>query len=273
MRLRAALAATALAAGLAACGTDHPTVATTPDEPGPHEVVIEVRVEGGFVPPEVVFGNTPAAVLFGDRTALNQGAMIEIYPGPAYVAMRRGRLAAAEVDRLLDLAESEHLTDRAVEAGQPPVADAPDTVLTIRARSGHTVVHRANALGMDDTGDSLTAAQRDARARLSRFVEAFESAVGKVTEDEFVPEGFRLRATPADPGTMANPDEPQPRVKPWPVDAVGLAGAADCLAVTGDAAADVRRTMQAADQLTFFTQAGTTYRVTVRPLLPNERGC
>ena len=34
-------------------------------------------------------------------TALAPGAVIEIYPGPAYVALRMGHLRAADVDRLV----------------------------------------------------------------------------------------------------------------------------------------------------------------------------
>ena len=40
-----------------------------------------------------------------------------------------------------------------------------------------------------------------------------------------------------------------------------------------DVGAQVTDTMTKANQLTFFTEAGKTYQVLARPLLPDETGC
>ena len=273
MRLHALLAAATAALALAACSNDPSTVVTKADPAGPHDVVFSVAQEGGFVRPEAIFDRVPEAAVYGDGTALSPGAAIQIYPGPAYVALRVGRLTDRQVARLADLAESEGLIGAPVDAGQPPVADVPDTVVTIRTPSGRIVTHRANALGMDAGSESLSANQRDARARLGRFVDALSSAAGTAASGAYAPDGFRVRATAADPQQATGGGEPQPRVRPWPVTGVDLAAADDCLAVTGADATRVADTMDQADQLTFFTTATATYQVTIRPLLPDEDGC
>lgn len=276
MRMRSLLVAGLAAMALVACGSDSSTIVAddTGHGPGPHDVVFRVEYSGGFVSPDMTFGQTPSAAVYGDGTTLVPGAMIEIYPGPAYVPLQRGSMTDAEIERLLALAEKLELTGSSVDAGQPPVADAPDTVVSIRTRTGRVVEHRANALGMDAGGaGTLTDAQQDARRRLQQFVTEVETAAGAVASEEFVPDGYLLRASPAAPAAQPDSGGPEPRIKPWPVDAVDLSAASECLAVTGDAATDVRTTMRQADQLTFFTQDDESYRVVVRPLLPDETAC
>lgn len=272
--MRALLVGVLSAVVVAACGSDHSTIVADERGPGAHDVVFRVEQRGGFVSPESTFGRTPSVAVYGDGTTLVPGAMIEIYPGPAYVPLQRGSITGREIERLVDLADELDLTGASVDAGQPPVADAPDTVVTVRTRAGRLVEHRANALGMDAGGSgALTSAQQDARRRLQRLVAELESAAGAVGSEEYVPDGYLLRARPAEPAAVPQPGEPKPRVKPWPVASVDLAAATDCLAVTGGPADDVRTTMRQADQLTFFTQGGQSYRVVVRPLLPDEDGC
>jgi hypothetical protein len=60
---------------------------------------------------------------------------------------------------------------------------------------------------------------------------------------------------------------------PWPVTTLPLASIGECTAVTGDVASQVTHTMSNANQLTYFTDAGKTYQVLVRPLVPDETGC
>ncbi len=60
---------------------------------------------------------------------------------------------------------------------------------------------------------------------------------------------------------------------PWPVTSLPLASVGECAAATGDVGAQVTDTMTKANQLTFFTDAGKTYQVLARPLLPDETGC
>ncbi len=82
--------------------------------------------------------------------------------------------------------------------------------------------------------------------------------------------GWRLRATVAD---QLPTGEPAPTVVPWPVTSLPLASIGECAAVTGDVGAEVTDILTKANQLTYFTDAGKTYQVLARPLLPDETGC
>jgi hypothetical protein len=62
--------------------------------------------------------------------------------------------------------------------------------------------------------------------------------------------------------------EIEPTVVAWPLD-VDLATADECVQIP---AADVADTFADATQLTFFEQAGTTYELAVKPLVPGD-GC
>ena len=168
------------------------------------------------------------------------------------------------------------LVGPAPDYGQPPIADVPDTVVTINV-NGKTYEHRANALGDFGGGDmGLTPAQADARDALAGFVTSatdLETLVGSehiTAEEPYDITGWRLRATVAD---SLPTGEPAPTIKPWPVTELPLASIGECTAVTGDQAAEVTSTMQEANQLTYFTEGGVTYQVLARPLLPDETGC
>jgi len=76
---------------------------------------------------------------------------------------------------------------------------------------------------------------------------------------------------PVPPDEM--PLEPQPVLWAWPIAEVDLGGAADCLAVEGEVAAEVGSRFALANQLTRFEQGGVAYHVVVRPVLPDEPGC
>jgi hypothetical protein len=58
----------------------------------------------------------------------------------------------------------------------------------------------------------------------------------------------------------------EPTVVDWPAEAtVRLADAATCTVVP---ASEVGETLETANQLTFFTDAGVTYQVLAKPILP-----
>jgi hypothetical protein len=261
----------------AACGDDDEPVTSGGGRPtGGDEVVIRVEQLGGFVTPEMLFARTPSVTVYGDGTVLVPGAHIEIYPGPAYVPLQRGTLSGRDVDDLLALAEELELRGEPVDAGTPPVADAPATRITIDD-GDRVTVHEAEALGFHEGVDALTDDQLDARERLERFVDEVSGRATEVADTEHVPDTFVLRAEEADPSAVAGDDgpadEPGPRVTPWPVADVDLSAARTCLEAEGEQAEEVRSVMTDADQLTFFTQDDRTWRVAVRPVLPDEDGC
>lgn len=263
----------------AACGDDGDTAATA-DAPPPPEggLVIEIERSGGFVTPEMAFANVPSVSVYADGRVVSQGATIMIYPGPALVPLHETTISEDEVAELLAVADELGLTDEPLDYGEPPIADAPDTIVTIRTADG-TVEHRAAALaeaggpGGEPT-PGLTDDQQDARQRLQELVEAAELAGAEGEPSTFEPAAYAARAVQEDPVVDEGAEEPQPRVVDWPVDLLEPAQIGDCTVFEDDAAAALEDLFRDADQLTYFTDAdGDTWRVTIRAVLPHESGC
>ena len=242
-----------------------PPPTTSPDysyATGADDVVISVEYEGGFVPLEMLFARTPVAQVTGDGRALSTGPVPAIYPGPLLPNVLQRTITPEATEELLALADELGLLADIAYARNDMVADAPDTVVTITV-DGTTYEHRAYALGIDVEDDP----DRD---RLMQFVTAMTDLAGTVGEDQLGPEepfasdDYLIRATPVDLATLDF--EVEPTVVEWPVDApVRLADAADCAEIpvaVGDPL------FVDATALTFFTDAGTTYQVSVVPQLP-----
>lgn len=283
LRLAAATATVALV--LAACGDDGAapvaqpgdsisTPATTDptgDVPaddgfvhptGADEVVVEIASEGGFMPVERVFTQLPTLLVAGDGRQYVQGPQIEIYPGPLLPNVQVGDVGEAGIQQLLELA-AEHslLTERDYDTPEF-VADAPDTVVTIRA-NGETYVHRAYALGIGGLDGSVETGDR---AELQAFIDAATADTFE-GEQAFDPGTFLVKATPV---TDLSVYEIEPTLVDWPTDAtVALADAGDCAEVPAD---EVAALFADANQLTFFVDGDVTYQVSVKPLLPGG-GC
>lgn len=149
------LAAAGLAALLAAgaCGNDSTGVGGAGlDRPtGAGEVVVQVMVDGGFVPPEVALATVPARTVLGDGTVVTPAPTPAIYPGPALAPLQAVKVSSATVDGLVARAAKLGLLAGPLQFGQPPVADAPNTTVTIAA-GGRTHRHVAAALGIADEG-------------------------------------------------------------------------------------------------------------------------
>jgi hypothetical protein len=278
-RTRTLALGAALALSLAACGKQ--TITTSGGDQltystDPTALLLRVDISGGFVPVETIFTSLPQTSVYGDGTVITQGPQIAIYPGPAVPNLLVRTLDEAGIETLLETALDAGLAGPAPDYGQPPIADAPDTVVTINV-NGKTYEHRANALGDFGSGDmGLTNKQADARKALAAFVSSstdLATLVGSdhITVDEpYEITGWRLRATVAD---SLPTGEPAPTVVPWPVAGLTLASIGECTAVTGDQASAVTAALEQANQLTYFTEGGVTYQVLARPLLPDETGC
>ena len=263
---------------LAACGKQ--TVSTgggssVTYSTNPSSLVVRVDLTGGFVPVETIFTNLPVVSVYGDGSVITSGPQIMIYPGPVVPNLLVRKLDAAGMQAVLTAAEEAGVLTEPFDYGQPPVADVPDTGVTVNVND-KSYTQGANALGGDFGTENLTQAQIDARAKLSKFVDSMSNLETLVGAEHIGPEqpftitGWRLRATVAD---QLPTGEPAPTVVPWPVPSLALASVGECTAVTGDVGAQVTDTMTTANQLTFFTDAGKTYQVLARPLLPDETGC
>lgn len=234
---------------------EHPT--------GADDVVIEIAYEGGFLPIEAVFTQLPVLLVAGDGHQYVQGPQIEIYPGPLLPNVQVSDIGESGIQALLELA-AEHglLTEREYES-PTNVADASDTVVTIRA-NGETYVHRAYALGIGGGFDG--SAETGDRAELQAFVEAATAGAAS-GEQPFEPAAYLVKATPVDD---LSGYEIEPTVMNWPADvSVALVDATECAEVPADEVAEL---FTNANQLTFFDEGGVTYQLGVKPELPGT-GC
>ncbi|HMK11421.1 MAG TPA: hypothetical protein VK461_07555 [Acidimicrobiales bacterium] len=265
--------------GLTACGKQ--TVATgggtsVTYSTSPSSLVVRVDTTGGFVPVETVFTNLPIVSIYGDGSVITSGPVPMIYPGPVVPNLLVRKLDTQGMQAVLTAAQDAGILTDPIDYGQPPVADVPDTVVTVNANE-KSYTQSANALGGDFGTDNLTPAQIEARDELSKFVDSMTDLETLVGAEHIGPEqpytitGWRLRATAVD---QLPTGEPAPTVVPWPIASLPLASIGDCTAVTDAATAkQVTDTMSKANQLTYFTDAGRTYQVLVRPLLPDEASC
>jgi hypothetical protein len=288
-RVLSVIAAGALVLSLAACGDDE-TASGSPIEPtdgstvpetlpppaadviehpdGADDVVLRIAYEGGFVPVEVAWLNLPTLIVTGDGRLVVQGPTPAIYPGPLLPNMQVRTISEAGIQELLALAE-EHglLAERDYEA-PTNVADAPDTVVVVRAAGGE-FRHQAYALGIGGLDGSN---ETGPRADLQAFVEEVTGdwlhgqnpELG--TEQAYAPDTYLARATVV---TDLTGFEIEPTVLEW-TGSVDLAAAVDgCVELP---AAEYRDVLEAANQLTFFSVGETTYSLAVKPLLPGD-GC
>ncbi|MFP5320037.1 MAG: hypothetical protein ACLGI2_17315 [Acidimicrobiia bacterium] len=275
-----------LLAATAACGGDDATVGTgsgAGDEvvrPTGGEVVVQIVVDGGFVPVEVALSSVPTVTVLGDGTVITGAPVPAIYPGPAIAPLQQATLDAAGVDRLVARAEALGLLEGPLDFGRPPVADAPDTTVTIAA-GGTTHRHVAYALGITDRQPAggglpgLTAAQVANRTALSEFVEAANAL--PPGREAWVPSAIAVYDLGA---YELEPQLPQPQVA-WPLSrppatassGAPPTGARPCTLVEGDQAATLLDALSRANARTSWIVNGTARSLAFRPVVPGQPGC
>ncbi|WP_225755664.1 hypothetical protein [Actinotalea sp. Marseille-Q4924] len=260
--------------------------------------MLQVVQAGGFVMPGYDFASVPPITVYEDGRAITHGPQIEIFPGPVLPNLLVAELTDEDLDAIVAAARDAGLLTESPDYGQPPVADAPTTSVTLTV-DGETYVHAANALGLGDGTEppmdegivggedgadggsdemgqpqeiGLTPEQVEARTALNDFLAAVYDIVPTGEGEPYDVTAFAVAGRPADGGAAADP-ELAPQVVPWPLEEVALADLGECVVVDGDAAATLLETLADANQLTQFDEAGTTYEVWFRPLLPHETEC
>ncbi|MPY94926.1 MAG: hypothetical protein GEV08_18265 [Acidimicrobiia bacterium] len=190
--------------------------AETPGTSGTEgELLLRVDVGGGFVPIEANLTHLPMLSVYDDGLVLQPAPMIMIYPGPALPALNASELEDEGLERLQAAVEASGLAAEPPDYGQPPIADAANTMVTITV-DGTTYEHVANALREpgEPPWPGLTEEQQAAREQLAEFV-AQASDLGALVgegnlgeQQPWEPERYRLWAQPASdilPGTPAQP--------------------------------------------------------------------
>jgi hypothetical protein len=286
MRLRAAFVLTPLLLVLNACadaparsgdggGIDHPT--------GPSDLLVRVTIGGGFVPVEWNLTSVPSFSLYGDGTLISPGAQIEIYPGPALPAIASRAVTEAGIQAILReaLDATDQMPPDLGDMGAMNVADAPTTVITLRADGIERTIEAYALAELPDRPDGMSEEVFEARRRLSNVV----TKLGAL--DPWLPRGslgeetmYRTEAARLFVSEYGRVDDlPQDPIA-WPIDG-SLArfgeptapGSYRCGILSGDDWTTLRDAARRANQLTPWTDAGGRFSILFRPLLPDESGC
>ncbi|MGY1730873.1 hypothetical protein ACI798_05075 [Geodermatophilus sp. SYSU D01045] len=264
----AALLAGALA--LAGCARDGTDAAAPSPDPLPAGPVLQVEHTGGFVPPEDLATRLPLVTVYGDGRVFTEGPQIEIWPSPALPNVQVTEVDEATVRDLLDRAVDAGVTDDA-DLGEPPVADAPTTRITLTTAEG-TAVREVYALA-ETPDESLTPEQAEARGRLHDLVDELTGLAAAGPAESYVPQTVAVVVQPFAGG---DPEFPQPDVA-WPgpgLPGTPIGAGLTCVSATGQQAADVLAAAAPANVLTpWTTPDGTRWSIAFRPVLPHETGC
>ena len=260
--------------------TSSPSTSLAPSVPGiPHptgadDVVLRFGYEGGFVAPDTLFDRTPALLISGDGRVFSSGVVPAVFPGPLVQVMDVRSISEQGMQAVLSAAVAADLLRTPPSYDLPSgvgIADAADTVVTFAAK-GAVFEHRAYAL---DVTASDGVAETSPRSVLTKFVAKLGDLPAMVgagqlgAEAAFAPAAYRVRAT-ADQ-SQPSTDQPAPTLVAWPTEVgVALKDATGCVRVDATKVADL---FAKANQLTYFTEAGITYRLAVAPVLPGDPAC
>ena len=243
-------------------GYEHPT--------GEGDVVIEYAEVGGFLPREFAFQQTPNVLVSGDGRVFGPGAQIAIYPGPLLPAVQVQPITEDGIQAILAAADEAGLFQD-IDYEQPTnIADASTARVTINV-NGETYVHEAYALGLAVPGEDgqETAPDRQALAGFIAQLNDLATLAGAEELGEqslFAATEYGIESLVVDDLSVYGSDGIEPTVVDWPAGAtVRLADAAACTVVSAD---EVGEVLAAANQLTFFDDAGVTYQVFAKPILP-----
>jgi hypothetical protein len=244
---------------------------TTAKGPGANDLVLRTETYGGFVAPDMVLGRFPQLSVYGDGRVISEGPIPAIYPGPALPNLQVSRITPEFLQSLVKDGLAAGVRNGA-DLGQPGVADAPTTRVTVVTAGGKQVV-TINALSEAPSNDRrLTADQRDARTKIAAYVKKLNALPKNSTAYE--PTSLVVFAAP-----WTKPaNGPVPPAKAWPGPAlpgtdIDSATKAGCVAVTGAQTSKVLAAAKSGNALTPWTTGSSKWRIVFRPLLPDESGC
>jgi hypothetical protein len=275
---------------LASCGDDattstSPSTSASPTPDGSNaSLVAQVSIGGGYVTAEHALSTVPRLTVLADGTVITAGVVPAMYPGPAIMPLRETKVAPADVRSLIDQARDAGLLERPIDFGQPPIADAPTTVVTIVA-DGVTHQHRAEALsesattGPTGTGISGTGSLSDAavahRRALQSFIDAADGLTGAAGSDgEWLPSTIAVTVTGP---YQSDPSGPVVAPVDWPLSwkpaLPTTSGEMPCTLVRGADAAVLLDALHGANQRTPWIIDGAARGVVFRAVVPGDPGC
>jgi hypothetical protein len=246
--------------------------ATLPDAGG---LVLQVAYTDGFVTPRYTYARLPLVSVYADGRVITEGPVAAVYPGPALPNLQVAQVDPAQVEALV-----QHALDAGVgqdvDYGMPPVADVPNTLITVVTaegkRTSEVYALQPGLFPEDEDVPGLTDQQRADRARLQDLVDE-TSALGADSRP-FEPEAI-VAVAGTDIPAGASPDDiatwPGP---PLPGDELSTGLGLFCVAARGEAATAVLEAASGATTDTVWQNPqGGRWALTLRPLLPHEKGC
>ncbi|MEV4640955.1 hypothetical protein AB0J80_26805 [Actinoplanes sp. NPDC049548] len=275
--LRAAAAAATLVL-LGACAQPvaaDESVAGSPPVSDGDALVLRVRQTGGFVGPDALAGRLPEVSVYADGRMIFNGPTTAIYPGPALPNVLVRSLSAEQVTQLTRQAVTAGVRP-GTDFGQPGVADATTTEVTVVTDAGEQTAG-ANALREALPDDpALTAVQKQARTKLIGFLDELDKLTSGTGAQPYRPETLAAVVRPYVDNTDALPG--RPAAMPWPGPALPGEPLAEaqklgCVTMTGEQRDAVLAATKEANASTPWSSGGNGWTVTLRPLLPDETGC
>ncbi|GAA3391493.1 hypothetical protein GCM10020369_49680 [Cryptosporangium minutisporangium] len=265
-----------------ACGTGATADVTTGDSgtPRPSEqavspdaLVLRAESVGGFVPATLIYGRIPTVSIYADGRVITEGPQVTIYPAPALPNLLVRTITRTEIDRLIAAAQRAGV-GRPTDFGSPGITDVPTTRFTL-VDEGRTLTSEVYALGETPEDDqSLTTAQREARARMRALLVTLTDPAGSPSDERYRPTAVATIVTAY--GANTDQDTPPP-ARAWRGAALPgrVVGPADmsCALTTGAAVDTVLADAASANAATPWTYGGRRWSLTFRPLLPDETGC
>jgi hypothetical protein len=291
MQRRTIVLAALLTVALVACADAAPTTpAASVDRgiehsTGPNDLLLRIGYEGGFTAVEFQLTNLPFFSLYGDGTILTPGPQAEIYPGPALPNIESRHVSEAGIQAILEAAMAAGL-DRATDMtdmGGVMIADAPDTVFTLRAQG---IDRTVRVYALSDAGGArppgMPKDEFDARRDLQILVDQMTALDTVLPADATQGQSQTYTATAARvyPGEYRGDAQVPQRPIEWPLQQ-GLAtfGTGDgsygyrCGEVSGSDWTTLEPLASSANQLSPWRSEDARFAVIFRPLLPDETGC
>lgn len=252
---------------------------------GASDLVVRLRYVGGFVAPAAHLLEVPVISVYGDGSVIVPGPQIAIYPGPALPNLQRATMTPAGMQRLLEAARDAGLLGQDAIYDLGGIMDASTAQFTVNADGR---VHTVSAYALMEAGESppdgADPAVTQARAKLANFRAQIGSLEGFLGPElgawsPYAAESVQLlvsHGAPDDGQGLAQKPVAWPLSTPLAAFGTALPTLMEgqrCGVVTGGELTALRPLLEAANSLTPWTDAGASFGIAVRPLLPDEAGC
>lgn len=261
--------------GPGGAGAGSPSSAPPAPPAGGDALVLRVTQTGGFAGPDALAGRLPGLSVYADGQVIFDGPVTANYPGPALPNVLVRVVSPEQVKQLTAQAVAAGVRDGA-DFGQPGVADASTTEVTVVTDAGKQTVG-ANALREALPDDPLlTPAQKQAREKLRAFIDGAEQLASGPGARPYQPEVLAAVVRPyVEPG---NDLPAKPKAVQWPGPALPgepltTERKIGCVTATGAQRDAILAAAKNANAGTPWTSGGNGWTVTFRPLLPDESGC